>query len=159
MQTGKKTGHSETVLEPDITTKANIPIIETVGNAVTTPEDSNLFAQSKSGTPKCEKVSESPGVRPTQTNILSLIHEVIIPTTGDGTYPTAVSLAKSGYSVTGMANDGSTVLPMLSDFYNQESPLFHVQDDFIHEIVTDNINSSVSSINSPSSSVPGVYER
>ena len=137
----------------DIITKANIPIIETVGNAVTTPEGSNLLAQSKSGTPKCEKVPQSPGVRPTQTNILSLTHEVIIPTTGDGTYPPAVSSAQSGYSVTGMANDGSTVFLMLSDFYNPESPLFHVPDDFIHEIVTGNIKSSVSSINSPSSSV------
>lgn len=148
----KKVGHNETVPEPDITTKTNIPIIETDGNAVTTPEDSNVLAQSKSGTPIYEKVPESP-VRHTQANILSPKHEVILPTTGDDTYPTAMSSAPSRYSVTGMANDGSTVVPTLSDFYNPESPLFHVQDDFIHEMVTGNINSSVSSINSPSSSV------
>ena len=150
----KKVGHTETVPEPDITTKTiiNIPITETDGSAVTTSGNTNLLVQSKSGTPMCEKVPESP-VRHTQTNILSTIHDVIIPTTGDDTYPTAVSSTQSGYSVTGMANNGSTVMPALPDFYNPESPLFQVQDDFIHEIVTGNINSSVSSINSPSSSV------
>ena len=129
----EKVGNSETVPGPDITTMTNIRIIETDGNAVTTPEDSNLLAQSKSGTPKWEEVPDSP-VWHTQTNILSLTHEVIILTTGDGTYPKAVSSAQFGYSVTGMANDGSTVVLTLSNFYNPESPLFHVQDDFIHEI-------------------------
>ena len=71
-----------TVPEPDITTKTNISIIETEGNAVTTSEDSNLLAQSKSGTSKCEKVPEFP-VSYTHTNILSLTHEVIIPKLGN----------------------------------------------------------------------------
>ena len=61
-----------------------------------------------------------------------------------------MSSPQYGYSVNGMAKNGSTVMPTFSDFYNPETPL---QDDFIHGIVTRNINSSVSSNNSPSSSV------
>lgn len=127
---------------------------ETDVNAVTTPEDGHsnmatLSEQPESGTSNCEKVPESP-VRLVQANIPALTLGTAVTTPGVSPCKITATSAQSGFPVTSEGNSGSTVV--IPDFYNPESPLFTMQNDFIHDIVTDNVNSSGSSTNLPSSS-------